>query len=192
MYVSSGDFVDTRRTTAEVTTFFPLWYTTAASGLGAALTRPFFRLQTQSMQINLTPDYSLLAIVVIFILNYFVVRKFFLQPINQVIEARETEVRSATEIYEQSMLRFQEATTQMEEKLHAARHAAADVRDRFRRDAAAYRTTVVTKTHDDANGIISEADEKLKGDVTEARKKIVTESEALAKLAAERILGRPV
>ena len=80
------------------------------------------------MQINLTPDYSLLAIMVIFILNYLIVRKFFLQPINQVIEARETEVRSANEIYEQSMLRFQEATTQMEEKLHAARHAAADVR----------------------------------------------------------------
>jgi F0F1-type ATP synthase membrane subunit b/b' len=144
------------------------------------------------MQINLTPDYSLLAIVVIFILNYLVVRKFFLQPINQVIEARETEVRSANEIYEQSMLRFQEATTQMEEKLHTARHAAADVRDHFRREAAAYRTAVVTKTHDDANAIVTEADEKLKGDVTEARTQIVTESEALAKLAAERILGRPV
>ena len=116
----------------------------------------------------------------------------FLQPINQVIEARETEVRSANEIYEQSMLRFQEATTQMEEKLHAARHAAADVRDRFRREAAAYRTTIVTKTHDDANGIVSEADQKLTGDVATARAKIVTESEALARLAAERILGRPV
>ena len=119
-------------------------------------------------------------------------RKFFLQPINQVIEARETEVRSANEIYEQSMLRFQEATTQMEEKLHVARHGAADVRDRFRREAAAYRTTVVTKTHDDANAIVTEADEKLKGDVAAARAKIVTESEALARLAAERILGRAV
>jgi F0F1-type ATP synthase membrane subunit b/b' len=144
------------------------------------------------MQINLMPDYSLLAIMVIFILNYLIVRKFFLQPINQVIEARETEVRSANEIYEQSLLRFQEATTQMEEKLHAARHVAADVRDRFRREAAAYRTTIVTKTHDDANGIVSEADAKLTGDVAAARAKIVTESEALARLAAERILGRPV
>ncbi|HEV7488946.1 MAG TPA: hypothetical protein VGQ65_25020 [Thermoanaerobaculia bacterium] len=144
------------------------------------------------MQINLTPDYSLLAIMVIFILNYLIVRKFFLQPINQVIEARETEVRSANDIYEQSMLRFQEATTQMEEKLHAARHAAADVRDRFRREAAAYRTTVVTKTHDDANAIVGEADQKLSADVATARAKIVTESESLARLAAERILGRPV
>ena len=144
------------------------------------------------MQINLTPDYSLLVIMVIFLLNYLIVSKFFLRPINTVIEAREHEVHSANEVYEQSMVRFNEATTLMEEKLHAARHAAADVRDRFRREAAAYRTTVVTKTHDDANGIVSEADEKLKGDVAKARTKIVTESEALARLAAERILGRPV
>ena len=144
------------------------------------------------MQINLTPDYSLLAIMVIFLLNYLIVSKFFLRPINQVIEARENEVRSASEVYEQSMARFNEATTLMEEKLHAARHAAADVRDRFRRDAAAYRATIVEKTHNEANSIVNEADERLKGDVTEARAKIVSESEALARLAAERILGRPV
>ena len=109
------------------------------------------------MQINLTPDYSLLAIVVIFILNYLIVRRFFLRPINDVIEAREGEVRSANEVYEQSMARFSEATTLMEEKLHAARHAAADVRDRFRREAAAFRASVVEKTHTDAGSIVSEA-----------------------------------
>lgn len=144
------------------------------------------------MQISLTPDYSLLAIMVIFILNYLIVSRFFLRPINQVIEARESEVRSANDLYEQSMARFNEAVALIEEKLHAARHAAADVRDHFRRDAAAYRTTVVEKTHNDANAIVNEADERLKADVVEAREKIVRESESLARLAAERILGRPV
>jgi F0F1-type ATP synthase membrane subunit b/b' len=144
------------------------------------------------MQINLTPDYSLLAIVVIFILNYFVVSKFFLRPINDVIEAREGEVRSANDVYEQSMARFNEATAQMEEKLHAARHAAADVRDKFRREAASFRASIVEKTHVDAGSIVSEADQKLKGDVATARVSIVTQSESLARLAAERILGRPV
>jgi F0F1-type ATP synthase membrane subunit b/b' len=144
------------------------------------------------MQINLMPDYSLLAIMVIFLLNYLIVSKFFLRPINNVIEARESEVRSANEVYEHSMARFNEATTLMEEKLHAARHVAADVRDRFRREAAEYRASVVEKTHTEAGSIVNEADEKLKGDVAAARTKIVSESEALARLAAERILGRPV
>jgi len=144
------------------------------------------------MQISLTPDYSLLAIMVIFILNYLIVSKFFLRPINQVIEAREGEVRSANEVYEQSMTRFNEATLLMEEKLHVARHAAADVRDRFRREAAAYRASVVEKTHTNAGGIVNEADGKLKMDVVAARTKIATDSESLARLAAERILGRPL
>jgi F0F1-type ATP synthase membrane subunit b/b' len=144
------------------------------------------------MQINLTPDYSLLVIVVIFLLNYVIVSKFFLRPINNVIEARESEVRSANEIWEQSLARFNEATSLMEEKLHAARHAAADIRDRFRREAATYRASIVAKTHDEAGSIVNEADEKLKADVAEARAKIARESESLARLAAERILGRPV
>jgi F0F1-type ATP synthase membrane subunit b/b' len=142
------------------------------------------------MQINLTPDYSLLAIMVVFILNYLIVSKFFLRPINQVIEDREHEVRSANEVYEQSMARFSEATTRMEEKLHAARHAAADVRDRFRKEAASFRSAIVEKTHNDAGSIVEEADQKLKGDVAAARETIVSESESLALLAAERILGR--
>jgi F0F1-type ATP synthase membrane subunit b/b' len=144
------------------------------------------------MQINLTPDYSLLAIMVIFILNYLIVSRFFLRPISHVIEARENEVRAANDLYEQSLARFNEATAEMETKLHAARHAAADVRDRFRRDAAAHRASIVDKTHNDANAIVNEADERLKEDVVEARARIVRESEALARLAAERILGRAV
>jgi F0F1-type ATP synthase, subunit b len=144
------------------------------------------------MQISLTPDYSLLAIMVIFIMNYLIVTRFFLRPVNQVIEARESEVRSANDVYEQSLARFNEATALTETKLHAARHAAADVRDHFRRDAAAYRTAIVEKTHDEANAIVQEAGERLQADVVEARATIVRESEALARLAAERILGRTI
>ena len=46
VYVSSADFSDTRRTTAEVTTFFPLWYTTAGlRGCALRLSHaPVFRL----------------------------------------------------------------------------------------------------------------------------------------------------
>ena len=51
------------------------------------------------MQINLVPDPSLLAIVVIFFLNYLVVRRFFLKPINEIVEARETEQATAQRLY---------------------------------------------------------------------------------------------
>jgi len=144
------------------------------------------------MQINLAPDLSLLAIMVIFILNYMVVRKFFLQPINEVLEARDTETRSAEKLYEDALARLSEATAQTEAQLHAARREAAQVRDRFRNEAGAYRQQVVERTNGEAREVIAAADTRLSGDVAEAREKIVRESESLARLAAERILGRAV
>ena len=144
------------------------------------------------MQINLTPDLSLLAIMVIFIINYMVVRKFFLQPINTVLEARETETRTAEKLYEDALARFSEATAQTEAQLHTAKREAAQLRDRFRGEASAYRQQVVDKTNAEARQIIGEADESLGRDVAVAREQIVRESESLARLAAERILGRAV
>lgn len=145
-----------------------------------------------TMQINLAPDLSLLAIMVIFILNYLVVRRFFLRPINEVLEARETETKSAEQLYEDALLRFNEATAQTEAQLHTAKREASQVRDRYRGEAGTYRQQVVDRTTADARQIVSEADAKLSADVEAARATIVTESEALARLAAERILGRAV
>ncbi len=144
------------------------------------------------MQIKLAPDLSLLAIMVIFIINYWVVRMFFLKPVNDVLEARETETRSAEKLYEDALARFNEATAQTEAQLHAAKREAAQVRDRFRGEAGAYRQQLVEKTNGDARGIIGEADEKLSADVAAARARIVAESDSLARLAAERILGRAI
>ncbi len=144
------------------------------------------------MQINLTPDPSLLAIMVIFILNYLIVRRFFLKPVNAVLEAREHETRSADEVYEQSLAAFNEAATKMEAQLHSAKREASSVRDRFRAEAATHRQGVLERTGADAKAIVSEADTRLSADVKVARETITRESESLARMAAERILGRPV
>ena len=144
------------------------------------------------MQINLMPDYSLLAIMVIFIINYLVVRAFFLKPINTVLEARETETRSAEKLFEDSLARFRDATEQMETQLHAAKREASQLRDRFRGEAAAQRQQMIERTSGDAKQIVAEADSKLTQEVAAARQKIVTDSDSLARLAAERILGRAV
>ena len=144
------------------------------------------------MQISIQPDASLLAIMVIFILNYLVVRTFFLKPVNAVLEARETETRSAEKMYEDALTRFQEATAQTEAQLHAAKREAAQVRDRFRGEASAYRQQIVERTTGEGRAIVADADAKLGQDVAVARDTIVRDSESLARLAAERILGRSV
>jgi F-type H+-transporting ATPase subunit b len=144
------------------------------------------------MQINLMPDLSLLAIMAIIIVNNLIVRKFFLQPINEILESRAHETKSADEVYEAALSRFNEATAQMETQLHAAKREAAAVRDRARQEAAAHRQAVVERTSAEGKQIVAEADQRLSRDVVEARTKITTEADALARLAAQRILGRAV
>ncbi|MGZ7030343.1 MAG: F0F1 ATP synthase subunit B family protein [Thermoanaerobaculia bacterium] len=142
------------------------------------------------MQISLAPDLSLLAIMVIFWLNYVVVRKFFLRPINDVIEAREHETKTAETIFEQAMTRFQEATAKIEAQLTTARREASQLREQFRSEAAEFRNSVIEKTSNEARATVGEAEKHLEADVVLARKKIASETESLARLAAERILGR--
>ena len=144
------------------------------------------------MQIDLVPDPSLLAIVVIFFLNYLVVRRFFLKPLNDIIESRESESKTAERLYEESLARFNEEASRMEEQLHGAKRDASSIRERFRAEAAAHRQATVERTQGEARGIIASAESSLQKDVVEAQEKIRRDSEALAQMAAERILGRAV
>jgi F-type H+-transporting ATPase subunit b len=142
--------------------------------------------------IKLVPDLSLLAVMAIFIATYFVVSRFLVRPIMAVIESREHETQGALEVYEAAMARFNEATAKMEERLHVAKREAGDVRERFRAEAAAHRNSLLEKTNAEAETLVSAADTQLTHDVAAARETIVRDSESLARLAAERILGRPV
>ena len=144
------------------------------------------------MQINLMPDLSLLAVMVIFILEYIIVSRYFLRPINDVLESREAEARSAQETYEQSLGRFNEETNRIEQTLHEAKREAAQVREKFRSDAGTHRASLVEKTTAEAQEIVADADQRLSRDVKEAREKLARDAESLARLAAERILGRPL
>jgi F0F1-type ATP synthase membrane subunit b/b' len=144
------------------------------------------------MQINLVPDLSLFAVMAIFLVNYFVVSHFLIRPINGVLEAREAEARTAQEIYERSLADFNEKTAEIEERFHVARREASQLRERFRAEAATHRATLMERTSAQGKKLVAEADERLRRNVAEARQKIVRESESLARLAAERILGRAV
>lgn len=144
------------------------------------------------MQINLMPDFSLLAVMVIFIMTYMVVRKFFLGPINDVLEAREHETKTAEQRYEEAMARFSEATAQVEERLHVAKKDASQMRDKFRAEASAQRATLVERTSAEAKKLVTEAETKLNAEIKEVRETLGRDAESLAHLAAERLLGRSV
>lgn len=144
------------------------------------------------MQINLTPDWSLPVIVVIFTINYLVVRRFFFKPVNEVLLARESEVREAERRYNDSLAQFDAAAREMENQVMQAKKEGSKIREGLRAEAVQHRTGVVERTRGEADRIVGEAARSLKNDIATAREKIVTESDALARLAAEKIVGRKI
>jgi F-type H+-transporting ATPase subunit b len=144
------------------------------------------------MQINLTPDASLIAIMVIFILNYFVVRKFFLKPVHEVLSWRESEIRGAEKAYEETLARFNAATSEMESRVHLAKREGAQIRENLRAEGAAHRAAAVDKVRREAEGVVKNADAQLDRDIAAAREQIVREADVLARMAAEKIVGRKI
>jgi F-type H+-transporting ATPase subunit b len=142
--------------------------------------------------IELQPDLSLLVIAAIFLLNALVVRKYLVQPIIGVLEWRESEIEGSAKRYEETLARFNEATAKMEEKLHQARHEGAEIREQQRAEAADYREQMVGRVRGEAEQIVTDASQQLGTEVESARATVARESEQLARLAAERILGRKI
>ena len=142
------------------------------------------------MLIDLSADLSLLVIMAIFIAQYFVVRRFFLEPLNRVMTERQTEISSAAARHEETLARFNQATNDMEAQLAEARKQGSAHRETLRAEAMASRNAALATTREEAEGIVTTAGNDLDAAVAGAKRTIESESESLARLAAERILGR--
>ncbi len=142
------------------------------------------------MQISLTPDFSLLVILAIFLANYFVLRTFLFKPVNDVLLWREHEVRDADRIYEDSLTHFHNATSEMESKIHEAKKRGTDLREQRRGEAMEHRSLLVGRSRSEAEELVRGAEEQLASDVVTAKEQIVSQSDSLARIAASRIAGR--
>jgi F-type H+-transporting ATPase subunit b len=173
---------------------YALCYFASAFGEGDFVTaRPSTTLHHKKlMQINLTPDWSVVAIIAIFLANYFVVRRFFIKPVTEVLDWRQSEIASAERLYEESLQRFNAATSEVETRIHAAKREGAQEREARRGEALAYRDQLVTRVRGEAETLSQSARQQLESDTVTARAQIVRDSENLAHLAAEKILGRKI
>jgi F-type H+-transporting ATPase subunit b len=127
---------------------------------------------------------------VIFIINYLIVKRFLIRPINEVLTWREDEIAGAEKVYEESLARFNAATSEMETRIHSAKREATGIREGYRGEANTRRNEVIERVRKEAETISRSADEQLARDIAAAREQIVRESDSLARLAAERIIGR--
>ncbi len=138
------------------------------------------------MQIN----ESLIIIAVIFIVLYFLLKKFYVKPYQFIIEERENKIKGAANRLKEVEDYYREKMTQYDEEIRKARINANALREKLIEEAKKERDHIVNTARLQAKEIVAkssnEIEKSLKQELKEADKYV----EQIAKIIVKKIIGR--
>lgn len=139
---------------------------------------------------NLVPDASLLAIVVIFWITYAILRWSLFGPVQEILRERRETVETARAEQEATTTQATEKIDAEREKLNRARVEAAAQRDELRRAAEGRRQEVLASTREETERRLEEAQAELEGVVAAERRTLESRAKVLADRMTEKLLER--
>jgi F-type H+-transporting ATPase subunit b len=142
--------------------------------------------------LEIPPHESFYVQVVLFLVFAAVLRALIWTPTLRVLEERAKRTSGAQE--EAARMRDEAAALQREldVKLEEARREGGDAGEKVRRDAEAEERRLVDAAHAEAAHVLDEVRQRIARESAEARTAMQAQVEVLARVAAERILGRSV
>lgn len=139
---------------------------------------------------NLLPDASMLVILVIFWITYWILRKFLFQPIVEILRERRETVETARAEHEAAAAQAETKIDAEREKLNRARVEAAARRDELRKAAEEHREAALDETREEADTRLAAAQAELEEEVAVQRKTLEVRARALADRMADKLLER--
>lgn len=139
---------------------------------------------------NLVPDASLLAIVVIFWITYWILRWSLFAPVQEILRERRETVETARAEQEAASAQVTEKIDAEREKLNRARVEGAAQRDELRRAAEARRQEVLASTREETERRLGEAQAELETVVAAERRTLETGARALAERMTDKLLEK--
>jgi F-type H+-transporting ATPase subunit b len=142
--------------------------------------------------LEIPPHVSFYFQLVLFLVFAAILRALIWTPMQRVLADREHRTTGAQA--EADRTRDEVATLQrnLAAALEEARQAGGDAAEKVRRAAEAEERQMLEIAHAEAVHLLEETRERLQVETEAARAGLQTQAEQLARLAAERILGRPV
>lgn len=137
-------------------------------------------------------DASLLVIMGLFWVTYFLLRHFLFRPLMAVLDARETEVESAQGEYDHVLEDTARQIEGQRSRLSASRQAARDRRDEMRRQAQETRRRLLEEAKRVAEIELERAGTELDEQVQSQRDLLETQTRGLADQMVDRLMGRAV
>ncbi len=124
----------------------------------------------------------------IFLVFFLVLRALVVKPMVKAQEARYSRMEGARQQAESMDLRAAEAFTSYDKRMDEARKSAVTIREDLKREAAAERNRLTADVTAEVNQQLAAGQQRLDAQVAEVRAAMQREVEALATLAADRIL----
>jgi F-type H+-transporting ATPase subunit b len=138
------------------------------------------------------PNLSLIFIMVCFWVTLWIVYRFLIRPVGRVIAERQRRTDGAQREWSAKNEEYLAAVSQVEDEIAQAAKDSSHMRAEARQGAMDRRQETLDHARADADERLNAALETLKGEAESARSDLRGRAEELARLLADRLLGREI
>ncbi len=136
------------------------------------------------------PDVTLIYVIFAFLIAYAILRKFLFSPLSAILEARESEEKTAAKIHAESLEGLSNAITHIEQQLARARREALKERETLRAEGRAHLDRKLAETRTAATTTLERASAEISEEARRSSDVLPHQVRLLARALAEKILGR--
>ncbi len=138
------------------------------------------------------PNLSLIFIMVCFWVTLWIVYRFLIRPVGTVIAERQRRTDGAQREWSAKNEEYLAAVSQVEDEMTRAAKESSQIRAEARQGAMDKRQQVLDQARANADDRLDTALETLEGEAESARTDLRGRAEELARLLADRLLGREI
>ena len=136
------------------------------------------------------PDVTLIYVIVAFLIAYAILKKFLFVPLAAILEARQSEEKTAARIHAESLERLSNAVAHAEQELARARREALKERETLRAEGRAHLEKKLSETHAAASATLERASAEIAEQARRSSEAMPSQVQLLARALAEKVLGR--
>jgi F-type H+-transporting ATPase subunit b len=125
-------------------------------------------------------DLSVLVVMILVWSLYFVLKKSFFDPINQILLQRNAETNGAQQEARERLTQVDQKSQAYQQALKAARLESYRQQESFRSEALKQRLETLTETRQEAEGILHSAKEEIQSQVAGAKRSLESEVNGIA------------
>jgi F-type H+-transporting ATPase subunit b len=126
------------------------------------------------------PDLSIVVVMILVWSLYFVLKKSFFDPINQILLQRDSEIAGAQQEAKDKLAQADQKSRAYQDALKAARLESYRQQETLRAEASKHRFETLAETRHQAEKIVQAAKEEIEGQVVKAKRTLESEVHSIA------------